>query len=146
MNVFVSAPSADLDLVRAITTKIQDAGHEIHDWTSRVQEEKRMTDDQIVAHFSEGLAAVRNGDMFVLVVTSPRGPSTGCAMELGLAMWFGRDARLLELVEIDESCPWFYHPGRKWFCLRGEGVRFGPERGGLQALVDSLGCARHIKE
>lgn len=140
MNVFVSAPSEHMDLVRAVTNRVTDDGHEVYPWFIKILNEDRMSDAQIVACFNEGLAAVRSCDVFILVVTSPSGPSTGCAMELAMAMWFGRDARLLELVEIDDACPWFNHPGRKWFCLNGDRgvIRFGPEKEALTALLCSL--------
>jgi nucleoside 2-deoxyribosyltransferase len=136
MNVFLSAPSRDLDLVRALTTRLQDAGHEVFDWVTPYQNEGRMTNEQITANFHDDLAAVRNCDVFVLVVTSHMGPSTGCAMELGVALWFGKTARLLELVDIDDAAPWFGHPGRIWFQQHPLGGVYG--RNEISKLMESL--------
>jgi hypothetical protein len=118
MNIFLSAPSRDLKLVEVIQSKIIEAGHEVYDWVSSYKEEPNKQDDEIVANFIRGLNSVKNCDLFILVVTSNAGPSVGCGTELGVAMEHAKQSKLLELIPIDDSSPWYYHPGRMWFTGR----------------------------
>ena len=118
MKIFLSAPSRDLMLAQEIISKLEAEHHEVYDWISVFKSEVNNEDPEIVANFIRGLAYVANCDMFILVVTSPGGPSVGSAMELGVAMAHHCQSKLLELITIDDSCPWCRHPGRLWFTQR----------------------------
>jgi nucleoside 2-deoxyribosyltransferase len=116
MWVYVSAPSVMAPLAREAMIAVRTAGHKItRDWVVDVERnaraKRKFSEDEFAAAGRADIVAIRNSEVLICLVSSPRGPSVGVAVEMGAAYALGRPVILVESCRIDGGL-WKDHPFR----------------------------------
>lgn len=114
MLIYVSTPSTWAALAREVMAKVRAAGHRVAiDWTVPIAraEAGELGEGDIEAAGRADIEAVRDSEALLCIITHPRGPSVGAAVELGAAYALGRTVIFVEVVDLEHG-PWEEHPFR----------------------------------
>lgn len=111
MKIYVSTPSSIIPKAKETMARVVEMGHEISfDWTVGFEDEPSFSNVQLWERARNDLIGVQRAHLLLVVVTSPDGPSIGCAAEIGAASVTPIPIIMVEPEVINPS--WDRHPFR----------------------------------